>query len=146
MTFSNHNIRAVPLNKESIQQELKYKTSRSSGSGGQHVNKVSTKVELVFDLEGSITLTADEKVRLSKVYANRLTRQGVLSLTCDKTRSQFRNKTMVQQRFFDLLETGLRVQKQRKPTRIPKMIKERRLDSKRQRATTKQNRRKPQIE
>ena len=146
MTFSNHNIKELLFDRDSIQKELKFKTSRSSGSGGQHANKVSTKVELLFDLKGSLVLTPEQKLRFTMMYGNRLTKHGVLSLTCDETRSQLRNKEIVQNRFFSLLDVGLVLPKKRKTTQIPRAVKKKRFNDKKRRSATKQNRQRPDID
>ena len=91
--------------------ELNFKAIRSSGSGGQHVNKVSSKVELSFDLDASEVLTEIQKDRLQKKLKNRLNTQGILILQCDETRSQHRNKELVIKRFLAMIEDGLKEQK-----------------------------------
>ena len=83
------------MNKEGIIQELKFKAVRSSGAGGQNVNKVSTKVELSFDLEKSTNLSEIEKNRLLKKLAHKLTKEKELILQCEETRSQHKNKELV---------------------------------------------------
>jgi ribosome-associated protein len=135
----------VILDKDGIQGELSYKAVRSSGSGGQHVNKVATKVELSFDLFSSSYLSEGQKQRLSKTYASRLTKSGVLVLSSGETRSQLRNKELVTQRFFHLLEAGLKPQKKRKATSIPKAVKRKRLEEKRRHSDKKSSRRPPRM-
>ena len=92
---------------EAILHELTFKAIRSSGSGGQHVNKVSSKVELTFNLSESLLFDDDQKERLLRKLQNRLTKEGVLILQCGESRSQHKNKEIVTKRFFELLETGL---------------------------------------
>ena len=103
-----------------LKSELTYKYVRSSGSGGQNVNKVSSKAELYFNLENSQVFTEDEKLKLNVFFANRLSKEGVLMLACDESRSQFRNKAIVTQRFLELIEEGLKEEKKRIKTKIPK--------------------------
>ena len=126
--------------------ELKFKAVRSSGSGGQHVNKVSSKIELQFDLVGSTVLNLDQKRRLTESLKNRLTKDEVLILQCDESRSQHKNKTLVIQRFLALIEEGLHVKKKRKPTKIPKSVKAKRKQEKQKQSAKKANRKKPDLD
>lgn len=105
------------MDKKEIHSELQFKAVRSSGAGGQHVNKVSTKVELAFDVAASQGLSAVEKERLLLKLKSRLTKDGVLQLHCDESRSQHKNRDLVVKRFFDLLKNALKVPKKRKPTK-----------------------------
>jgi ribosome-associated protein len=133
------------FDKEAVLSELEFKAVRSSGSGGQHVNKVATKVELSFDIENSQFLSEVQKDLLKKQYKNRISKEGLLSLSSDETRSQLRNKEKVINRFLELLEAGLRPQKKRKPTRIPAGVKKKRLESKKRQSEKKINRKPPKI-
>jgi len=108
------------VNKENIIKELNFKAVRSSGAGGQHVNKVSSKVELYFDLENSLSLSTEEKETLFKKLSNRLTKENILILAADDNRSQHKNKEIVIKRFLDLLKESLRKPKKRKPTKPSK--------------------------
>jgi ribosome-associated protein len=123
--------------------ELNYKAVRSSGAGGQNVNKVSSKVVLSFDLKNSQTLTGEEKKLLQINLSTRLTKDLILILNCDEERSQFRNKETVTKRFLELVKKGLIVQKARKETRIPKSVIRKRIKNKKNTSQLKQNRRKP---
>ncbi len=146
MTFLSQVIKYLHNNKLDTQKiipELQYKAVRSSGSGGQNVNKVSSKVVLSFSLPASAALTDDEKALLQTRLASRLTDSQTLVLQCDEDRSQFRNKHLVTQRFLQLIETALKVDKPRKATKIPKAMVKRRLDNKRRQGEVKQSRRKP---
>ncbi len=134
------------MNKDVLQSELEFKAVRSSGAGGQNVNKVASKVELTFDLENSAGLTEDEKTLLGKTIANRLTKEGVLLLQCEESRSQHKNKELVIQRFFEVLKEGLVVPKTRIPTKTPKSVVKKRLKLKRKVADKKVNRKPPDIE
>lgn len=134
------------MNKDILQSELQFRAVRSSGAGGQNVNKVASKVELIFDLDASLGLTDDEKQRLKQSIANRLTKDNLLLLQCDESRSQHKNKTLVIERFFNLLNDGLIVQKERVQTKIPRSVIKKRLKAKRKVSDKKANRRPPEIE
>jgi ribosome-associated protein len=131
------------LDTEKIISELQYKAVRSSGSGGQNVNKVSSKVVLSFSLPASAALSDEEKALLQTRLASRLNESQTLVLQCDEDRSQFRNKHLVTQRFLHLVENALKVDKPRKATKIPKSVIKKRLDNKRRQGEIKQSRRKP---
>ncbi|GGK23211.1 aminoacyl-tRNA hydrolase [Yeosuana aromativorans] len=133
-------------NKDTLLQELTFKAVRSSGAGGQHVNKVSSKIELAFNLLESEVLSDLQKERLLKKLSSRLTKGHVLILQSDESRSQHKNKELVIKRFLDLIESGLKVPKKRIPTKIPKAVIKKRLKSKRQLSDKKANRRKPDLE
>jgi ribosome-associated protein len=105
-----------------IISELQYKAVRSSGAGGQNVNKVSSKVVLSFDLRKSQALSDDEKMLLEQNISNRLTTDLVLLLNCDEDRSQLKNKELVVTKRFYKLSKQLEVPKDRKPTKVPKVI------------------------
>jgi ribosome-associated protein len=126
--------------------ELNYKAVRSSGAGGQNVNKVSSKVVLSFDLNNSQALTVEEKVLLGKKLSSRLTVDSILIMNCDEDRSQFRNKGVVTKRFLELVKKGLIVQKARKETRVPKSAIRKRIKNKKSTSQLKQNRRKPDVD
>ncbi|RTE54711.1 aminoacyl-tRNA hydrolase [Arenibacter aquaticus] len=134
------------MNKEGIIQELKFKAVRSSGAGGQNVNKVSTKVELSFELEKSTNLSEIEKNRLLKKLAHKLTKEKELILQCEETRSQHKNKELVIKKFLKILETNLRVPKRRIKTKPTRSAIEKRLKSKKRAAQKKANRGKPDLD
>lgn len=134
------------MNKEGIIHELKFKAVRSSGAGGQNVNKVSTKVELSFDLEQSTCLSEIEKNRLRKKLAHKLTKEKELILQCEETRSQHKNKELVIKKFLKTLETNLRVPKSRIKTKPTRSAIEKRLKSKKRAAQKKANRGKPELD
>lgn len=125
--------------------ELQFKAVRSSGAGGQNVNKVSSKVILSFDVKNSQALSDEEKVLLTSKLASKLTSEQVLILACDENRSQLKNKTIVTKRFLELIKTALIVPKKRKPTQIPRGVIEKRIKAKRNLSEIKQNRRKPKF-
>ncbi|SNR66821.1 ribosome-associated protein [Lutibacter agarilyticus] len=130
---------------ENLIKELSFKAVRSSGAGGQHVNKVSSKVELIFDLINSIELSSEEKELLQKNLYSKLTKEGVLLLNCDESRSQHKNKELVIDRFITLITNGLKVPKKRKATKPSKSSIRKRLDKKKKQAFKKAFRRKPEI-
>ena len=134
------------MNKENLIKELKFKAVRSSGAGGQHVNKVSSKVELSFDLINSIALSLEEKELLQKKLKTRLTKEFILILQCDESRSQHKNKEIVIKRFFEVITSGLIVPKKRKPTKPSKSSIKKRLEKKKKQAYKKVFRRKPNLE
>ena len=134
------------MDSELLKSEVTYKYVRSSGSGGQHVNKVSSKAELYFDIENTTAFNDDEKQKLSKFFSSRLTKEGVLILASDESRSQFRNKAIVTRRFLELIEKGLKEDKKRIPTRIPRAAKRRRLKAKRITSEKKAKRKPPEID
>lgn len=126
--------------------ELSFKAVRSSGAGGQHVNKVSSKVELSFSILDSSVLNEEQKERLITKLQPRLTKNQVLLLQCDESRSQHRNKELVISRFLQYIHEGLKVQKKRRPTRIPKSAIKKRLKGKRVVSERKASRRKPNLD
>lgn len=128
-----------------ILSELKYKAVRSSGAGGQNVNKVSSKVVLTFDLANTQGLSEEEKVLLGTNLQNRLTSNLVLILNCDEDRSQLKNKEIVTKRFLDIIKRGLQVPKERKPTKIPKSVIRKRIKDKKNVSEVKRSRKKPEF-
>lgn len=134
------------MNKENIIQELKFKAVRSSGAGGQHVNKVSSKVELTFDLQNSNALSEREKIRLLKKLSNKLSKENILLMQCEETRSQHKNKELVIQKFLETLEANLVVPKRRRKTKPTRSAIEKRLKSKKKAALKKVNRGKPRLD
>ena len=90
------------MNKELLHNELIFKASRSSGPGGQHVNKTSTRIELYWSLKDSFVFSEDQKIRLREKLHNRLTKEQILILSSGQTRSQLKNKEQVIKRFFEL--------------------------------------------
>jgi|TARA_R110000744_G_scaffold167512_5_gene284987 ribosome-associated protein len=134
------------LNREGIIQELTFKAVRSSGAGGQHVNKVSSKVELTFDLENSMALTDIEKNRLLRKLSTKLSKENILLMQCEETRSQHKNKELVIKKFLDTLEANLAVPKRRRKTKPTRSAIEKRLKSKKKAALKKVNRSKPKLD
>jgi len=126
-----------------IISELQYKAVRSSGAGGQNVNKVSSKVVLTFDLKNSSSLSDKEKSLLEKNLSSRLTTDSVLILNCDEDRSQLKNKEIITKRFLELIKKGLQVAKERKATKVPKSVIRKRIKEKKNLSELKKSRRKP---
>jgi ribosome-associated protein len=133
------------MDKEQILSEVKFKAVRSSGAGGQNVNKVSSKVVLNFDVENSNGLSEEEKLLVLSKLSPRLTKENMLILNCDEDRSQFKNKAIVIKRFFDLITQSLHIEKIRKATKIPKSVIRKRLKDKKTVSEVKKNRRRPEF-
>ena len=130
---------------EALIPEISLKAIRSSGSGGQHVNKVSTKVELSFNILSSAILNESQKERLLLILKSRLTKKGVLILQCGESRSQHKNKEIVINRFLQLITNGIKVPKKRKATKPSKSSIQKRLDKKKKIAFKKVSRKKPDL-
>ena len=128
------------VNREQLLQELTFKASRSGGKGGQHVNKVSSKVLLSWDVQQSAALTEEQKQRIAERLANRISREGLLQLDSSIDRSQIRNKELAIERFFLLIEDALKVDKKRIPTKTPKSVILNRLDRKKKQSAKKADR------
>ncbi len=125
------------MNLEQIKKEVKYKSARSSGSGGQHVNKVETKVELLYSISDSEGLSDAEKQRLRKNLPTRISKEDVFKLSVQNTRSQSRNKEIAWERFAELLRNAVKRPKRRKAVRPLVSDSKKRLASKRQRSEVK---------
>lgn len=134
------------FDKEAILRELIFKAIKSSGAGGQHVNKVASKVELTFNVLESSVLRETQKTRLLIKLQHRLTKDGMLIMQCGESRSQHKNKDLVIKRFLELIEKSLEVPKKRIPTKIPKSVIRKRLKNKRNLSEKKANRKKPKID
>jgi len=134
------------LNWDEIIKELSFSTARSGGSGGQHVNKVETKVTLYFNIEKSNFLTVEQKSLLQTKLKNRLTKSSTLSMYSQATRSQLKNKERVIQNFIRLIKQSLHVPKKRIPTKVSKAVKAKILDHKKRRSAVKKMRKKPSLD
>jgi ribosome-associated protein len=128
------------ITKADLQKEIMYKTSRSGGKGGQNVNKVSSKVELLFSVNDSALLTDDEKTLIPQKIQSRFNKDGYVQVICDEERSQYLNKEKAIERLIVLLARALQVQKPRKPTKPGKKAKAERLDNKKAQSAKKENR------
>ena len=133
------------MDKEKIISELTFKAVRSSGAGGQNVNKVSSKVVLTFDLMVSDALSDEEKELIQTNIPTRLTSENILILNCDEDRSQLKNKELVVKRFLDLIKKAIIIPKPRKATKIPRSVIEKRLKQKQTTSFVKMTRKKPTI-
>ncbi len=122
------------------EEELNYVASRSGGPGGQHVNKVSTKVTLRFDVLNSPSLTEEQRAQILRKLKTRINAKGILQISSQANRSQFANKEVVKQRFIELLQEALWRKPSRKKTKVPRAVKQKRLDQKKQQARLKQMR------
>ena len=121
--------------------ELTYRASRSGGPGGQHVNTSSTRVELTWDVATTSALPPELRQRALERLATRLDGTGTLRLVSDRTRSQLQNKEDVTERFVELLRQALTLPKVRRPTKVSKGVKARRLDAKKRHGAKKAERR-----
>ncbi|ARS40814.1 aminoacyl-tRNA hydrolase [Sphingobacteriaceae bacterium GW460-11-11-14-LB5] len=126
--------------REEILRSVSFKTSRSGGKGGQNVNKVSSKVELIFDLDTAAYFDEDEKALLKSRLAHRLDTEGLLHIVSQEDRSQLLNKEKTVAKLIELLKRSLQVQKKRKATKIPKAVVQKRLKNKAVNAEKKKNR------
>ena len=131
---------------DQVLREVNFKAVRSQGAGGQHVNKVATKVILVFNLTESQAFTEEEKERLSASLKNRLTLDGLLVIRVSETRSQFKNRRLAEKRLLALLEQHLQPAKERKKTKPTKASREKRLQKKRHISEKKAGRKKPDLD
>ena len=118
------------LDKDLLIKELSFKASRSSGSGGQNVNKVSTKVELRFDIINTRLFAENEINRILIKLKNRISSDGILIITSDSERTQLGNKKKVIELFFELIEKAIKKPKKRVKTKPTKASKEKRLKEK----------------
>ena len=132
----------MTLQKENIIKELIFTAVRSSGAGGQHVNKTSSKIILRFNVFESAFLSEEEKEVLLKNLANKLNKEKELLISCQESRSQHRNKEIVIEKFFQILTKGLKQPKKRKATKPSKNAIKKRLEKKAKQALKKTNRRK----
>lgn len=131
---------------EKFQRELDFSAVRSGGPGGQHANKVSSKVVALFDIEKSKALSENEKVRLKEKLSTKLNKNNQFILTCDESRSQHSNKQIVTKRFLNLIESALKYDKVRIPTKVGKLEKSRRREAKKKLGQKKTLRKKPKFD
>jgi ribosome-associated protein len=121
--------------------ELDVRVSRSSGAGGQHVNKTSSRVEIFWNVRASRALSEEQRARLSEKLASRLTTEGAVRVVASDMRSQTRNRELAEERLADLVRRALIVPKTRRATKPTRASKEARLESKKQHSTKKRERR-----
>jgi ribosome-associated protein len=129
------------LNDRDFSNELHFSASRSSGPGGQNVNKVNTKVELRFNVASSSILSEEEKFLILEQLAKKINSEGELILVSQTERSQVKNKEKAIEKFYSLLTRALKPRKKRKPTKPSQASKEERLEEKRKLAEKKERRR-----
>ena len=132
--------------KENLVKEITFKTSRSGGKGGQNVNKVSTKVEMIFNIDNSALFSDNEKLLLVEKLIGKLDSEGNLHIVSQKYRSQLANKENAIEKAIVMLTKALHVQKKRKPTKIPKSVVQKRLESKLVISSKKQSRKRPDLD
>lgn len=130
----------MQFSKSDLEKQVSYKTSRSGGKGGQNVNKVSSKVELLFSVDDAEFFIDDEKAVIKKKLQSRLNKDGLIQVICDEQRSQYLNKEIALERLMVLLSGALQKVKPRKPTKISKQAKAARLTAKKINAQKKENR------
>ncbi len=128
------------MNTIDVSQEVQYKTSRSGGSGGQHVNKTETKVEALFHVEQSSILTLEQKQILLQRLMHRINKEGFIAVYNQTTRSQLQNKTLALQGINTLISKALEKRKERVPTKMSKAIKENILKNKKHKSQLKEYR------
>jgi ribosome-associated protein len=133
------------VEKAIILNELQYKAVRSSGAGGQNVNKVSSKVILLFDFFNSKGFSEEEMALLNSKLSKKITQEGILQISCEEDRSQLKNKEKATQKLFELLEKSLLKPKPRKATKTPKGAIEKRIKTKKNNAEIKNSRKKPDL-
>jgi ribosome-associated protein len=128
--------------------ELHFQFSRSSGPGGQHVNRSATQVELTFDVANSPSLSDFQRARILSRLKTYIDTRGIVHLSSQTTRSQHRNRAEVVERFQQILQQALHIPKRRVPTRPPPQVKGRRLAEKRRKSTIKERRarKRPEVE
>lgn len=130
---------------DTLRQELNFKAVKSSGPGGQHVNKTASKVVVQLDLEDSKAFTEDEKALLREKLSSRLSNDGLLIMDSGETRSQHKNKEIVVDRLLAVITGALKKPKPRKKSKPSKASKLKRLREKKILADKKQNRQKPPV-
>tara|TARA_Y100000815_G_scaffold272990_1_gene303170 strand:+ start:26593 stop:26994 length:402 start_codon:yes stop_codon:yes gene_type:complete len=133
------------VNRDLLISECNFSAVRSSGPGGQNVNKTSTKVILSWDVASSQAFDEEQKGRLREKLSNKITKEDILIINDSQSRSQHKNKENVIARFFLLLEYALQKPKPRKKTKVPRAVKRKRLEAKKQHAEKKANRKPPKL-
>jgi len=120
--------------------ELDVRVSRSSGAGGQHVNKTSSRVEIFWNIASSRAISDDERSRLFAKLASKLTTEGSIRVVASDMRSQSRNRELAEERLADLVRRALVIPRKRRPTKPTRASKQARLDAKKRQASKKRDR------
>ena len=127
-------------NEKTILAECNFKTARSGGAGGQHVNKVETKAIIIFNVAKSEAFSDTEKELIQEKLQLKINQNGEIVLSAQTYKSQLKNKQLAEQKLLHLLENALKIAKPRKATKTPKAVKEKRLKVKQIKSDTKKNR------
>jgi len=130
------------MHQRNFEKEFEFITSRSSGKGGQHVNKTNTKVELRFNINASEILNEQEKQILKEKLQTRINKEDILQIVSQETRSQLKNKNKCINKFYKLLEDAFKIRKKRKKTKRSFKSILKRLENKKKQSQKKDNRRK----
>ena len=125
--------------------EIDFRFATSGGPGGQHVNRSNTQAELLFDVANSPSLDDDQRRKIYRQLGNRITKEGILQVVSQSTRSQKQNRDDAIHRFANLLREALKTRRRRRRTRPTRASKERRLKEKKRRSDIKQKRKKPEL-
>ena len=134
----------INIRNRGLEKEITFQAIRSSGPGGQNVNKVNSKIELRFNIPDSEILNESEKLLLMTKLRNKINSEGTLILTSQTERSQIKNKEIGIEKFLSLLEKALKKVKKRKPTKPTETSKQKRLDNKRELSEKKKARKLPE--
>lgn len=126
-----------------LEKEVKFTTSRAGGPGGQHVNKVESRVELLFDIDGSEMLSESQKKKILAKLSSRISKEGILKIVVSTSRSQLQNKKEALEKFYELLKGAFQRKKRRIPTKPSKASRARRLENKKMQSEKKERRRRP---
>jgi len=137
---ASENLLAVNDSLSIPRNELDVRVSRSSGAGGQHVNKTSSRVEIFWNIPASRALTDEQRARLLDRLSSRLTTEGSIRVVASDMRSQSRNRDLAEERLAELVRRSLMVPRKRKPTRPTRAAKEARLESKKRQSNKKRDR------
>jgi ribosome-associated protein len=131
------------LLRKKILSEIRAQTSRSSGKGGQHVNKTETKVELFWNIEESSGVTSQQKKRLFEKLKNKINADSELHITCEETRSQVKNREIAEKKLWDTIQRALKKSKRRIKTKPTKASQKKRVDDKKKKGQIKKLRKNP---